>query len=263
MSDLYVHIPAAHFTRRLEFLLSQRLQPEIACQETDIAAIDLNEFADAAVCLSEAGLTTVLHAPFSGFHPGSGNPLVRRQTTQILESSLKLAERINARKIVFHPGLERVYSQRQVDIWLEQSFRLWTNYIGWATDNDCIFCIENIYESSPDPLLQLMSAIDSPCFGHVFDLGHWNIFCRNRLDDWLDQMAGFICHLHLHDNHGQADEHLAIGTGTVPFADLFRWLALNSCSPSVTIENHSLQALKVSLGVFDTLKDILIKKGTH
>ena len=249
MSDLYVHIPAALFTQKIDFLRSRMLQPEIACQDADIARIDVEQFADAAASLAEANLKTILHAPFSGFHPGTKNKNSLRQTEHLLERTLLLAERINAEKIVFHPGLEPGCSRRQSETWLNQSFALWSNYLGWAHTNDCTFCIENIYDSSPEVLLQLLCAINSPYFGHVFDIGHWNIFCPASLAKWLDQTAPFIRHLHLHDNRGQRDEHLAIGAGTVPFGELFAWLANNDLSPSVTLENHNLQALNQSLAI--------------
>ncbi len=251
MSKLYVHMPVALLSRHIDYLLTHRLQPEIACQDADITSIDMEQLANAAACLSEANLKTILHAPFIDFHPGTRDKSSHRRTIQLLEHSLILAERISAEKIVFHPGLEPNCSRRRSEIWLEQSYNLWSNYIDWAQTNNCTFCIENIYEPSPDALLQLMSAINSPNFGHVFDIGHWNIFCADRLTKWLDQTAPFIRHLHLHDNRGHMDEHLAIGAGTVPFCELFDWLANRDYSPSITLENHNLQALNQSLAAVE------------
>ncbi|MBW6508982.1 MAG: sugar phosphate isomerase/epimerase [Desulfuromonadales bacterium] len=247
MSEVYVHVPAALFPERINFLLARKLQPEVACQDANMAKLDIELLADSAAALAVAGLKTVLHAPYVGFSPGAADFHGRRLTINLLEQTLILAERINAEKIIFHPGLEANAHERRVGDWFERSCILWSNYVSWAKLNDCAFCIENIYETSPVPLIRLISAINSPYFGHVFDVGHWNIFSREPLTTWLDAAAPHIYHLHLHDNRGQMDEHLAIGSGTVPFDQLFSWLDSCDTSPSITLENHNRHALDQSL----------------
>jgi len=247
MFEVYVHVPAVLFTERVDFLLTRKLQPEVACQDTNIFRIDIEQFADSAARLTEVGLKTVLHAPFVDFLPGATDFRGRQRTIKLLEQTLILAERINAGKIVFHPGLSANATERETEDWLVHAYNLWSNYVAWAKLNNCIFCIENIYETSPAPLLNLITAIDSPYFGHVFDIGHWNIFSSLPLVTWLETMAPYIRHLHLHDNHGRMDEHLAIGTGTVPFDQFFTWLDPSVSLPSITLENHNLQALDQSL----------------
>jgi sugar phosphate isomerase/epimerase len=247
MSEIYVHVPVALFSERVDFLLARNLQPEVACQEADMAKLDMEQLADSATVLAEAGLKTVLHAPFVGFLPGAADFRSRQQTINLLEQTLILAERLKVGKIVFHPGLNANATDRDTDAWLERSYVLWSNYISWAKLHHCIFCIENIYESSPDPLLRLMTAINSSYFGHVFDIGHWNIFGSDSLTAWLDAVAPHIHHLHLHDNRGRMDEHLAIGAGTAPFEQLFSWLDRNDSLASITLENHNRHALDQSL----------------
>lgn len=249
MSELFVHVPASRLPERVDFLLARKLQPEVACQGTNMAKLDIAQLADSASELAEAGLKTVLHAPFVDFCPGAADFRGRQQTIYLLEQTLILAERIKAVKIVFHPGLNANATGHETDDWLARSYVLWSNYISWAKHNDCIFCIENIYETSPSPLLALITAINSPYFGHVFDIGHWNIFSSGPLTTWLGTLAPYIHHLHLHDNRGYMDEHLAIGLGTAPFDQLFAWLDDYGMIPSITLENHNRHAIDQSLGV--------------
>ncbi len=249
MSEIFVHVPAAFFPERVDFLLARKLQPEVACQDANMAKLDMDQLADCASELAEAGLKTVLHAPFVDFLPAAADFRGRQQTIRLLEQTLTLAERIKAGKIVFHPGLIANATQQETDDWLARSYILWSNYISWAKLNHCIFCIENIYETSPTPLLALISEINSPYFGHVFDIGHWNIFSSWPLATWLGAAAPYIHHLHLHDNRGQMDEHLAIGLGTAPFDQLFAWLDDCEATPSITVENHNRYAIDQSLGL--------------
>ncbi len=60
-------------------------------------------------------------------------------------------------------------------------------------------------------------------------------------------MAPHLKHLHLHDNHGEQDEHLPIGQGYVPFSTLFKWLKTTQAPATMTLENHSLPDTERSL----------------
>ncbi len=53
-------------------------------------------------------------------------------------------------------------------------------------------------------------------FSLCLDTGHTNHASKKPLTEWLDILAPWITHLHLHDNHGVIDEHLAIGAGNIP-----------------------------------------------
>lgn len=55
--------------------------------------------------------------------------------------------------------------------------------------------------------------------------------------------------LYVHDNRGRLDEPLAIGSGTVPFDQLFDWLDSSDMAPSITLENHNRHALEQSLAI--------------
>lgn len=248
MSQLFVHIPVNLLPGKVPFLLNRRLQPEVACQEAFLDRLDFVHLGECSSRLHAAGLQTILHAPYLGFSPGSSDHRLRDRSRRLIEQTLLLAEKIHAQRIVFHPGLEMHSTVREQSLWLKHAHLFWLDYLPWAKQHNALFCIENIYESSPLPLLQLISTINSPHLGHVFDIGHWNIFATGELTEWLEQMAASIVHLHLHDNHGERDEHLAIGLGTAPFDRLFAWLKeTDRCRPTVTIENHNPAALDLSL----------------
>jgi len=57
-----------------------------------------------------------------------------------------------------------------------------------------------------------------------FDIGHQHAFSRSTLEDWLRALGSYLGQLHLHDNHGTADEHLPVGEGNFPFGDLFQFI---------------------------------------
>lgn len=246
-SPLFIHIPAHVLPSRLPFLLNRKLQPEVACQDISLDKLDFGQLGGCADQLLAQGLSTTLHAPHSGFNPGSSRKRIRKLSHSMADKSLQLAEKLKARRIVFHPGLPFGCSGKKLDDWLERSTAFWPDFIARAEAIDCIICIENIYATTPDTFIRLLSAIDSPYMGHVFDIGHWNMFGTIKLNKWLEQTGPYLKHLHLHDNHGERDEHLAIGQGDVPFSELFSWLRTNSTPPTITLENHSLPNTEISL----------------
>ena len=246
-SSLYIYTPAHLLPARLPFLLNRKLQPEVACQEVELEKLDFEQLADCAAQLHERGLSTTLHAPFGGFNPGSSKKRVRNTSLKLADLSLSLAEKLQARRIVFHPGLAYGSDGKKLDLWIKNNLTFWPEFLPRAAAIDCTICIENIYETTPEVFIKLLSAIDSPQLGHVLDIGHWNIFGTGELLHWLNESAPYLKHLHLHDNHGEQDEHLPIGQGHVPFSTLFEWLKTAKISPTMTLETHTLPDTELSL----------------
>ncbi len=244
---LYVHTPAQLLSSRLPFLLNRGLQPEVACQEVSIEKLDLEKIKSCAEQLASRQLTTTVHAPFNGFNPGSGKKRLRKSADHICQQSLRLAAALQARCVVFHPGIPYQATPQEQELWLRNSLEFWPQYIEQAAQQGTIIAIENIYEPSAEVFLPLFGALGGKSFGHCFDVGHWNIFSGQTLPDWFAQLGAHLKHLHLHDNHGQSDDHLAINAGTVDFAALFHQVGKLATPPSMTLEAHLLPTLENSL----------------
>ena len=107
--------------------------------------------------------------------------------------------------------------------------------------------LENVFDQTPEMLSRLLTHFSSPYFGHCLDIGHYNLFIKYDLKQWLDDLGPYLKEVHLHDNHGQGDEHLAPGEGQIDFPFLFDQLAKRKLSPALVIETHSQE--QVLLGV--------------
>ncbi|MFZ0611664.1 MAG: sugar phosphate isomerase/epimerase, partial [Desulfobacterales bacterium] len=84
--------------------------------------------------------------------------------------------------------------------------------------------------------------------GFCLDTGHQAAFGQASLVKWLDALGPHIGQVHLHDNHGLRDEHLALGRGKIDFPYLFRRLkTLCDTPPVITLEPHTEEALDPSL----------------
>ena len=86
----------------------------------------------------------------------------------------------------------------------------------YAAPKGVSFAVENVprgYTRKPMRLVELMTDLDAPNVGVVIDTGHQNI-----VDDPVETLriiGEHLITLHLHDNHGEQDEHLLPGRGNV------------------------------------------------
>ena len=166
---------------------------------------------------------------------------------QRLTQALTAAGRLNAHLMVIHPGVDKWRYPNLQQVWLAHAKEFLLPLVDKASACGCRLAIENIYEEAPDLLVQLVDEIDSEWFGHCFDAGHWHLFGKTNMTDWLDAIGPRLLHLHLHDNHGVADEHLPVGEGTINFSPLQNKLRSMPTLPSMTLEAHSAEHLKRSL----------------
>ena len=73
-----------------------------------------------------------------------------------------------------------------------------------------------------------------------------------ELDRWVQVLGPYLRQLHLHDNRGEEDEHLALGQGSIDFKSLFGLLRAAIKKPLVlTLEPHQEKDLWPSIGYLE------------
>jgi sugar phosphate isomerase/epimerase len=120
--------------------------------------------------------------------------------------------------------LERRYHAHRAE-WLSGSLATWEPLIQQAEEMGVVIHLENVYEQTPEMILTLIEEMDSENLGFCLDMGHMNVF-------------GEVAH---------SDSHGPIGSGTVPFKELFQYLHDQEKRPVVTLEPHEEATLWVSL----------------
>lgn len=91
------------------------------------------------------------------------------------------------------------------------------------------------------------------CFSHVMksvpalsfhlDVGH--AFIENHMKgvrDYIDAFGDRMAHVHIHDNHGEHDEHLPLGEGKIDFRKVVRFLKEANYNRTITFEVFSSNA---------------------
>ena len=243
-SKPHVHVPYESIDKYLSFIKDERLNLEIYFGARTVDSLVKDDIADLKKKLDYKPQLSV-HAPFMDLSPGAVDLKVREVTMKRFFDILDIAEILMPRVIVFHSGYDRWKYDNRVDIWLEGSVQTWKPVNSRAADMGIEIAIENIFEDEPENLSLLADQIDSKNFGICFDTGHFNLFSKVPLTEWIGLTRPYIKELHLHDNSRYEDEHLAIGDGDFDFSLLFRELEGVDCV--YTIESHNVEDLKKSL----------------
>jgi sugar phosphate isomerase/epimerase len=178
-----------------------------------------------------------IHSPFMDLSPGAVDSKARAVTIERFSQIFDIARVLKPAAIVFHSGYEKWKYALKTDLWLENSLRTWKPLLERAVDMGLKIAIENIFEDEPANLRLLMEEMGSEHFGICFDTGHFNLFSKVLLIDWMRELATYIVELHLHDNNKTFDDHIAIGKGTFDFDALFS--TLKNKDLIYTIEGHT------------------------
>lgn len=238
------HVPYSQFAERLEYIVSNRINPEIFINAIDLDSMVWEELSAQSAVLVAAKLACTIHAPFIDLNPGSLDPAIRSVTHNRVQQVFQAAQELKPKVIVFHPGYDDIrYGKNRLD-WLKNSIDFWGEFIPQAEQIGFVIAMENIFEKEPSTLKALLEAFDSPNFRHCFDVGHWNMFTTVSMENWFTELGSFVAESHIHDNHGEADEHLPLGEGEINFELLFEQLKKYAPSAVWTIEAHSVERLE-------------------
>jgi sugar phosphate isomerase/epimerase len=231
----------------LELFLRYGINPEIGFDALALETASREAMAEMARLMEEQGRTITFHGPFMDLAPGGLDERIREVTARRLQRTMELVPLFRPLSIVFHAGYdERRYHAHRAE-WLSGSLATWEPLIQQAEEMGVVIHLENVYEQTPEMILTLIEEMDSENLGFCLDMGHMNVFGEVALSEWLDALGPHLKEVHLHDNNGHSDSHGPIGSGTVPFKELFQYLHDQEKRPVVTLEPHEEATLWVSL----------------
>jgi sugar phosphate isomerase/epimerase len=182
------------------------------------------------------GLTvTQAHAPFPAYVPG--HPEVLEFMIGIYKSCIRLCHHAGCRNLVVHGiSLEETDFTNTPDSIAAMNQHLYESLIPTLLECDVIVCLENLFtkratvvEGACSDAQEAAGFIDAlnakagrEVFGFCLDVGHLQLLSKN-LRTYIPVLGKRIKALHIHDNDGLADLHLAPMTGTV------NWVVFCDC----------------------------------
>jgi sugar phosphate isomerase/epimerase len=255
---LFVNLPlsfAFREPRYIDMLIAEGVSPELGMDTYAIQEIGVDWHKNVAKRFKSAGLSCGVHLPFFDLAAGSLNNHILKATRKTLLEALEISHIYNPTHYVGHPLYEKGQHEPFYDEWLSRSILTWSLLIKEADKTTPLF-LENTYEVTPAPLVDLVQHLPAERVGHCFDVGHWHSFAkgaqRQNMLEWLTAFAPRLWHLHLHDNDGSGDQHLALGAGSVPLLELFDFIQEHDLKPSATLEPHTEEAFPASIKFLET-----------
>ncbi|MDN5343255.1 MAG: hypothetical protein PWP28_2130 [Oceanotoga sp.] len=110
---------------------------------------------------------------------------------------------------------------------------------------------------TPESLDELIEGID---FRVTFDVGHLNTTTRD-FDSFIETFRERTVHIHLHDNFGKRNEHLALGEGNIPWERVLQRLSPKTWALEVEGLKEaelSLKFIKEKAGIISPHYSILV-----
>ncbi|MBW1926663.1 MAG: sugar phosphate isomerase/epimerase [Deltaproteobacteria bacterium] len=227
----------------LPSLLKERINPEIGLNGEILGRFRWSGFKKIAGILKKEGISCTIHAPYTDLSLGAIDRKVRRISIERIKKAFDLASLFEARSVICHTGFDHRHYVNFKDRWMENAIESVADLVEYASPLNISIMLENVYESDTRIHREIFRTIKSPLLGFCLDFGHQNVFSETGLDSWLKDLGDRLGQLHLHDNMGMHDDHLAIGEGILDFDSLFSWLYAQKKTPILTLEPHEEKAV--------------------
>ena len=154
-----------------------------------------------------------VHAPVADINIASENEHLRRATIRVLEDLVELCDRLGAKQLVIHPG--HIWGEEMQSIAGQALDRSLADLAAIQPDVGVRLAIENMgaWDICFFRETGFLDRLADLGLGFALDVGHAHV--NGNLEAFLER--GGATHVHLHDNHGARDEHLACGEGEIDF----------------------------------------------
>jgi len=249
IENVQIHIPFTMlYESYLDHFIENRFNPEIYFNSDALDKYSVADFNTVAEQLHQQGLMITLHSPFWDLSPGSPDPAIRDLTKHRFDQTVQLVPIFKPKTIVCHAGYDWKRYGFMRDLWIENSVETWTWFSEKIKNEGGHLMIENVYEHYPDDILMLLKKLGNENIGFCLDVGHQAVFSRSPIERWIKDLGQYLKQLHLHDNFGEYDDHLALGDGNINFSKLFTSVRhLHNKPITITIEPHEEKDLFPSL----------------
>lgn len=196
--------------------------------------------------LESYNLKYSIHSPFMDVNIAALQDKSRLNSIKQIKDSIDLANKINAEAVVIHPGLAPFLANKY---FLDKVYERANNSIKelgeYGRDLGVLATIENmptfdgmLYNNMED-LHNLLTSLD---MSMTLDIGH-----ANHSGYSPDQMIfDSIKHIHIHDNFGDEDAHLALGEGSIELKYIVNSLEEKNYDGIYIIEVNNYDSIKKS-----------------
>lgn len=187
-----------------------------------------------------------LHGAFFDVCVNSADSRIFEVSDLRVRQSMDIARKMGLRAVVFHTNyIVNFRLKSYLDIWLDRNEEYWRKILKDYPEQE-IF-MENMFDDAPELLLELAKRMkDEKRFAVCLDTAH-ALISGSPLEPWLRELKPYIKHIHINDNDGREDLHLAVGSGTFPWQEYDAWSRSFEDKPSILIEVRKFEDLQKSV----------------
>lgn len=177
----------------------------------------------------------VLHAPFNELFPCAIDRKARALAADRYRQAIELAKTYGETKVIIHGGYNPwIYYPPW---YVEQSVVFWKEFLREDPGVDIV--LENVLETEPQWLLDIVKGVDDPRLKLCLDIGHVNAYSSVPVTEWLEACAPVISHFHVHNNDGTRDLHNPLHYGELPMKELLQ--EISRLCPEATVALELMQ----------------------
>lgn len=193
---------------------------------------------------------TTMHGDFFDVIPFSPDLKIREISDLRIRQSLDVARRMKVQAVVFHTNYNPFLNTKQyVDGWVKQNTDYWSRVL--EENQDVNIYLENMFDTTPDILEELSDGLQHYSnYGLCLDYAHAAI-SKVSPEIWAKQLGKYVKHIHINDNDGISDLHLAWGNGNIDRQAFYDCYEKYMKEASVLIETNSYENITRSLELLE------------
>jgi len=166
-----------------------------------------------------------MHGPFIDLAHYSSDVDIREVCRKRYHQAFDIAEELGACYILFHSQYNPIIRvERYRSMFHKGNMEFWPEFIERADAMGIPIYLENMFDDTPGPMCDIVDDLDSPALKLCIDVAHAAIFSDLSLADWIAAYGTNLAHVHINDCHGDTDDHLGLGMGSLDLADAFAQL---------------------------------------
>ena len=200
-------------------------------------------------------LKYTIHSAYTDVNIASFNKAIQKASINEIKRSIDFAVDIDSDIVVIHPGIVSYIARNQVDFVYSLGWESLIELRDYANDrgvNPCIENLPNIQGFMYQDINLLNDALSELEMPMTLDIGHAHTAGFSPEEMYFD----CVKHIHVHDNPGDDDTHLALGEGTLAVNDFFNTFIGKGYDGIYILELHDKDSIEKSLEYMKNLKVI-------
>ncbi len=186
-----------------------------------------------------------MHGVYEDVAIHSNDPKIAATSKERIHESIRIAQALNAKKIVFHGAANPlILNEWYGKNWIEKNAAFWPTILDQYSGT---VLLENIWEPNPTIFRTLLDQVASPRLKICFDVAHANVYSKVPIETWLTTLNQDIVYMHFSDNNNQTDQHAAIGSGQINWQNLTNLITKYNLAPDIVLEECTMERTQTSI----------------